>query len=142
MARVVSEKSKANLIPAVKGEVRNPEGGRSHDPAKKALKKLSNAYVKEVIEMALFKTRMEMELVQADPETPLLKSLLLKVVLDAERAGNWDRLKDVMETLLGKMPTRIDITSGDQPIGESPEDRASREKRIETYLKAASKLGG
>lgn len=93
------------------GEVRNPLGARAHDPAKKALKKLTTELFQDIIQMALDSDRVALRAVINDQSTPALKVGVAKALYNAIKRGDWGTLRSIIEQITGKQVIKVDHTT-------------------------------
>lgn len=103
----VNPNSLKNLIPAKKGEVKNPLGGHSHDPYKRALKKLTEERFQEVISLALQGDLSALEAYYKNPDSPALQAGVAQVVYKACKEGDWSMIKTILESIIGTKPIEI-----------------------------------
>jgi len=101
------EASLRNLKPAQKGEVRNPEGARSHNPARR----LSLELYREIIELALTGNIDSLKKVAEDPKTSVIQVGLAYALIKAVKDGDWDTQERITARILGKIPDHININS-------------------------------
>lgn len=104
-----------NLRPVKKGEVRNPDGGRAHDPAKKALKYLSNEMLKEVIDVAVKGDLEKLAALAQSRTLPVLQVAVAKCMYDAVARGDWSTVERIVERCVGKVKEEVEITGISAP---------------------------
>lgn len=97
----------------------NPEGGRAHDPLKRELKKFSNEYLREIIELVMTNDIAEVQRLAEDRTIPAIKMGLARSVFNAIRSGDWVMLERIFERITGKVAISIDHTTA----GESMKPR-------------------
>lgn len=108
----MSPKQLANLKPARKGEPsRNPEGGRLHDPVKKALKRMTEEQIAEVGTLLLESKVSELTRMAKDPNTTVLKAMLAAVAAKAITTGDQSKLGMILDRIAGPVTQRFDHTS-------------------------------
>lgn len=107
----VGPKSLANLRPIKKGEVRNPNGGRAHNPLRQALRQLTNKEYCQAIELALTRDIKALEVIMKDPGTSAMQLGIISCLHDAIVKKNWAVLNSIAERLVGRPPDEIKITS-------------------------------
>jgi hypothetical protein len=107
----VTEKQKANLKPIKKGEVRNPEGSRSHNPAVKALKKLTLETYREVIELVLTGNLASLKALAENPDTPAIQVGVATAFMKAITAGDYNVIEQIASRIVGKIPDEINVNS-------------------------------
>lgn len=112
--RVVTEKQRANLRPIKKGEIRNPEGGRSHNPLKRALANLTNKEYCDAIKLALSGNLKELQAIAQDPDTPALKIGIITCLIEAINKKDWSVFNSITERLVGKPPEEINLNTRNQ----------------------------
>ena len=109
--RIQNAKQLANLRPPIKkGEVLNPEGARAHNPALRALKKLTIEAFREVIEMILTGTRQDLQNMIDDPATPNVKVAIAGAFQKAIEHRDYEIVERLAERLVGKIPEVINVT--------------------------------
>jgi hypothetical protein len=109
--RVVTEKQRANLRPAKKGEVRNPEGGRTHNPIMRALAKVTKDSFADVLTIAFQSTETELQDLIFDPEATALKKLIARAMLQALEEVNYGFVERIADRLIGRIEDNININS-------------------------------
>lgn len=128
----LSPNSLKNLKPIRPGEVRNPDGGRTHDPVKKALRSFTNEYLKEVIEAAVMGDLLALKEIIDDEKSPAIKVGVAKSVLKAIEYGDWTLLNSIIERIVGKIPNEIKLSGS---VGnESESDVLARIEKNKTLL--------
>ena len=108
-----------HLKPVKKGEVRNPNGARAHDPVSKEMRRLTAEYLREVIEAATLGNLAELKRIAEDPDTPAIQVGVAKVLFNGIRDGNWDIVEKLLARAIGKVPDKIDHTTDGKPINQS-----------------------
>ena len=98
------KKQLANLRPVKPGEVRNPEGGRAHNPAIRALKNFTHETFREVLEVALTGKPGDLDAIIDDPESTNLEIIVAKAFRDSVDTGSYSLVERIAERLLGKPP--------------------------------------
>lgn len=109
----MTEKQLANLKPFKKGEVHNPIGQNAHDPVKKAIKKLTQEQLAEVIETILSGTPDDLKKLWQGKDATILQMIVAKAVTKAMERGDWSVPNALLERVLGKVPEKIDHSSSD-----------------------------
>lgn len=99
-----------NLKPIRKGEVRNPHGARAHDPVKKELKRFTNKYLIEIIEMAVMGNLAGLKAVVDNPDSPAIQVGVAKSLFNAISEGDWSTLESIVSRIIGKVPDKVDFT--------------------------------
>ena len=105
----VTEKQLKNLKPAKKGEIRNPEGGRAHNPITKALKKITIESYREIIETILKGNLEELRAIAADPKTPALQVGIAVAFMNAIKKGDYQVIERIAERIVGKIPDELNV---------------------------------
>jgi hypothetical protein len=109
----VKDKRLLNLIPAKKGEIRNPKGGPKLSPEYKKIRKATKQLIQEY-------TR---SLAEALPKiSPALISQAIE--------GNVIAIKEVNDRVIGKVKESIDITTGGRSLRPTPEEEEKAIKAL------------
>lgn len=116
MKRKMNPESLKNLKKIKKGTILNPEGGRAHDPAKKLLKRFTNSYLKEVIELAVMGNLAGLKAVAEDPDTPAIQVGVCTAMISAINKGDWGLLESIIVRIVGKVPDKIKVENADASI--------------------------
>lgn len=111
-----SPNSRKNLKPVEKGEVRNPEGSRAHDPYRRELKKFTSTYLTEVIDAAVMGNLEALQAIVKNPKSPAIQVGVARVLYNGIRDGDWDIIEKILARIIGKVPDKIDHTTGGQPM--------------------------
>jgi len=112
----MSPASLANLKPIQKGEVKNPEGGRSHDPIKSAIKRLTKAEFEDIISLALDANLEELKKIIKDPSSTALRVGVASSLIKAVGRGDFGTLTAIVERIIGSMAMKVDHTTDGKPI--------------------------
>ncbi len=113
--RKVSAKSLANLRPQKKGEKgHNPIGARAHNPALRALKKLTIETYREVIELALTSNRQALYELAEHPDTPAVQVGVARAMMKAIDHGDFSLVEQLAIRIVGKVPEVVNINSNNQ----------------------------
>jgi hypothetical protein len=126
-----------------KGEVRNPLGAAAHDPIKRAQKKLTNEYFKEVIDAILQGDMDALKRMAEDTTQPALKFGVARSVFYAAKAGNWGVMQNIIERLVGKIPDRIELTgAGGGAIELTSDQRRERLQQLQRAIQNTENESG
>lgn len=133
--RIPSEKQLAALKPIQPGEVRNPWGfwGKQGD-IKKELMKLTNDALVDILKAAMASDSEALKEMIKDPKTAVLKKGIAKALLDAAESGNWTRLNEILERIIGKVPNKLELTKGNPFEGKSEEELAQEYEKQKKLL--------
>ena len=101
----------AALRPIKKGQVLNPNGARAHDPVKRAMRRFTNEYMKEIIELAVLGNLDGLQKIVKDKDAPAIQVGVARALFNAIKNGDWSTLNSIVERLIGKVPDRIDLSS-------------------------------
>lgn len=93
------------------GQTGNPDGGRAHNPAIRALRKLTIELYREVIEVVLTGNMWELEAIENDPETPAIQVGVAKSFRLAITRGDWLMIEQVASRIVGKIPEQLIVES-------------------------------
>ena len=111
------------------GQVLNPEGGRAHDPEKRALKKLTQEVFKDIVELALTSNITALQAIAKNPETPSVKVGVTTALVKAIQRGDWKTLEGIVARLIGNVKIEVDHTTAGRPI-------ESNTQAVHVYLPA------
>lgn len=98
-----------NLKPFKKGQSGNPRGGQLHNPAIRAMKKLTIESLREVIEVALTGNVSDLKAMVENPKTPAIQVGFATAIMKAIKDGDPTVLERFAERLVGKIPEIINI---------------------------------
>lgn len=112
-----------------KGEVRNPKG-INISPEKRALKEFHREAISDAIKVTMTSTPKEIEEIMNHPDTSISYKTILGAMLDACEQRSYSKFYEIAEHVIGKIPTKIDMTSGGKPLGEKLEDREKLRKAM------------
>jgi len=104
--------SRKNLKPVQPGEIRNPLGGRAHNPEKRRIRAITEETLKDVVELALISDLKGLEAIIRNPETPAIKVGVATSLVKAIRKGDWRILEAIIERLTGKVAIRVHHEGG------------------------------
>ncbi len=103
-------KTNANLIPAKKGECRNPGGRRKTPPDLLKARTINTFELERVVNKYLYSTEDELKEAEKHPETHMLDRMIISIMQKAVRAGDQGRLDFVLCRMLGKVKDKLEIT--------------------------------
>ncbi len=106
-----NKNSLANLRPIKKGEVRNPNGARTHNPITKALQKLTIETYREVIEIVLTGNIDALKEMIEDKKTPAIQVGVATSFLTAINKGEYAVIERIAERIIGKIPEQLIVNS-------------------------------
>lgn len=92
-----------------KGEVRNPRGGNAHNPALKALRKLTIDSYRQIIELVVSCDLEAIKKIASDPESTGLQVGIAVAFLKAIKNGDYTVIERIAERIIGKIPEQITI---------------------------------
>lgn len=102
-----------NLKPIAPGEVRNPLGGKAHTEDVKSKRKLTNQFLKELIEISTQCDLEELQKIAQDPKSTVAELMVARCLHKAIKDQDWALFDRIIERLIGKVPQVIDNTSSD-----------------------------
>lgn len=132
----VSKKSLANLKPPVKGEIRNPEGGRAHNKELKAVKKLTNIEVHEVMDLVLKNGLQAVNDIANDPNSSTLKIWIASIVDKGIKKGDPAALNILLDRTIGKVKETLTVTIDAEIAALKPDELESRTVKMLTRIAA------
>jgi hypothetical protein len=94
-----------------KGVSGNPEGSRAHNPAIRALKKLTIEIYREVIELAMTSNLAALKEVAEHPDTPAVQVGVAVALMKAIREGDYGVIERIAERIVGKIPDELNVNS-------------------------------
>lgn len=94
-----------------KGKSGNPQGGRAHNPAIKALKKLTVDTYREVIELVLEGRVADLKAMAEHPDTPAIQVGIAVSFLKAIKNGDYSVIERIAERIVGKIPDVVNVNS-------------------------------
>lgn len=109
----LSPNSLANLVKVKKGQVLNPEGGRSHDPQIRAIKRLTQQELAEVGALVVKGSIAELQKISKDPNASALKCMIAAVAHRTITRGDPTALDKLLDRLVGKVKEQIEVTGAD-----------------------------
>ncbi len=115
----VQQKSLDNLKPIKKGEIRNPNGARTHNPITKALQKLTIETYREVIELVLTGNIDALKEMIEDKKTPAIQVGIATSFLTAINKGEYAVIERIAERIIGKIPEQLNINSTNSNINHT-----------------------
>jgi hypothetical protein len=101
----------ANLRPIKPGEVRNPNGGRAHDPVKQALRNLTIKEYREVIEVALRSNVAGLKAFLSDKNASAIQVAIASGLLKSFLRGDVSVLEMLASRLIGKVPDKVEVAT-------------------------------
>ncbi len=141
----VTKKQLKNLKPIKKGEIRNPLGGRAHNPVMKAFKSLTEAEMMEIGTLVLKGSLTELKAIKNNQEnTSVLKAMLAGVAIRTIEKGDPTALDVLLNRLIGKVRENVHHTGLPTDFNLSvnqmtSEERLKRIAELEPIIKHASK---
>lgn len=128
-----------------KGEIRNPEGARSHNPELKRLRRLTKLELAEIGSALLKGNVREIEAIiedsdlNPDSKHSAIKVWIAGIALRGIRQNEMGTLDGILDRLVGKVPDEIELSGkGGKPIEhttESDEERKLRFMKLREQLK-------
>lgn len=92
-----------------KGKSGNPEGGRKHNPAVRALGKLTVDKYREVIQLVLEGKVQDLKDMAENENTPAIQVGIAVSFLKAIKNGDYAVIERIAERIVGKIPDEIKI---------------------------------
>lgn len=94
-----------------KGKSGNPDGGRTHNPAVRALKKLTLETYREVIELVLTGNLSDLKRMAEHPSTPAIQVGVATAFMKAIKNGDYAVIERIAERIVGKIPDELKVSS-------------------------------
>lgn len=92
-----------------KGQSGNPQGGRAHNPAIRALKKLTDKVFREVIELIHTDNVAAIKKLAENPNTPAIQAGVAVAFLKAIKSGDYHVIRAVAAEIIGKVPDIVQV---------------------------------
>lgn len=89
----------------------NPRGAQLHNPAIKALKKLTIESFREIIELVVKSDLAAIKAIAEDPTTSGLQVGIAVAFLKAIKNGDYGVIERIAERIVGKIPDELKVTS-------------------------------
>lgn len=91
-----------------KGEVRNPLGGRAHNPELRAIKRLTEDELVEIGSMIVKGSIEELQAVGKDKNCSAIKAMMAAVAVKAINKGDHMALDALLNRIVGKVKDRVE----------------------------------
>lgn len=98
-----------NLRPWKPGQSGNPKGPEKHVGA---IKKLSQAQVKVIMDLVLTNDVGAIERIRKDPKTPLLQAWICSIALKGFKTGDHSAIEVLLARSIGKLKDNIEVSGG------------------------------
>lgn len=92
----------------------NPAGGQLHNPAVRALSKLTVDTYREVIELVLTGKLADLKAMIENPNTPAIQVGVATSFVKAIKAGDYGVIERIAERIVGKIPDVINVNSNNK----------------------------
>lgn len=90
-----------------KGQSGNPLGGKMHDPALRALRKMSKELYAEIVHMLMTSTLEEIKKAGEDPKTIAAKRFVCIAFAKAMQRGDYSTFRTILSEVIGKVPDEV-----------------------------------
>ena len=114
-----------------KGVSLNPHGARLHNPMYKALKRMTQQDIADIMLWVANATAGEMKAAAIDPEAPILRSTIAKCFSEAHNKGDTAALERLLTRMVGPPPQVVEMRN---PEGESFRTQALTKEEAEAEL--------
>lgn len=94
-----------------KGKSGNPEGARAHNPATRALSRLTIETYREVIELVLTGNLEALRKMVEHPNTPAIQVGVATAFMKAIKNGDYAVIERIAERIVGKIPDELKVSS-------------------------------
>lgn len=94
-----------------KGQSGNPQGGRAHNPASKALRNLTIDSYREIIELVMTGNLGELRKLSESRTVPAIQVGVARAFLKALNRGDYDIIERIAQRIIGKIPEVIKVQS-------------------------------
>lgn len=117
MKKKMSPKQLANLRPPIKkGEVRNPNGAKTHKGPKSMFLKLTKEMFAEMINAVTNGTVADLKAIAENPESTALQVALATSMVKMINKGDYTQLELMLQRVIGKVRDELDVTSAGKNI--------------------------
>lgn len=93
------------------GQSGNPLGGKLHNPAIRALTKLTVETYREVIELVLTGNLTDLKNMVENPKTPAIQVGVAAAFMKAIKSGDYAVIERIAERIVGKIPDQLNVSS-------------------------------
>lgn len=93
------------------GQTGNPDGGRRHDPIKRALKNITQKSLRRVLKAILKGNLANLEAIAEDPKSSVLEVGVASAAARAVREGDYGIIERLIERIVGKIPDEVNLNS-------------------------------
>lgn len=94
-----------------KGEVRNPEGGRAHNPLQRALRNITLESYRKIIELVMTSDVQAIKRIAENPKSTGLEVGIAVSFIKAIKNGDYAVIERIAERIIGKIPDIIKVDS-------------------------------
>jgi hypothetical protein len=94
-----------------KGQSGNPRGGQLHNPATKALAKMTVPKYREVIELVMSGKVKDLQAMIQNPNTDAIQVGIATSFLKAIKNGDYLVIERIAERIIGKIPEQLNVNS-------------------------------
>lgn len=98
------------------GQSGNPEGGRAHNPIRRALRNLTVESYREVINLVCTGNPDALRELIEDPKTSALQVGVGIAFLKAMKAGDYATIERIVERIVGKIPDELNVNSNNRNV--------------------------
>lgn len=92
-----------------KGKSGNPKGRPPLTPVQRELKDLNLKIHAAVIKAVLTGTKQDLQDLLDDPEATALQLVLVKTVIRAIKEGDYSRIREIVQVIVGKIPDNVNL---------------------------------
>jgi hypothetical protein len=94
-----------------KGEVRNPHGAKAHNPALRALRKLTVESYREIIELVMTSNVAAIRAIAENPKSTGIQVGIAVAFLKAIKSGDYNVIERIAERIVGKIPDQVNLNA-------------------------------
>lgn len=126
-----------------KGESGNPKGGVRLPPEVREARRMNQVEFERVANRYLCWTKNELATARADPMTPAFDLLIINLIMEGIFEGDPKRFNCIMERLIGKVITKVEISSPEgKPIEHEVRNRSDSDldSRIRDLVRLYKKV--
>jgi hypothetical protein len=92
-----------------KGKVANPNGRPKISHELKEIRRINGANLPVIVDKFLSMSREELEAAAKDKDTPAMECILIRVIVEAMKRGDDQRLNFLFDRIIGKTPETVNL---------------------------------
>lgn len=125
-------KNTSGLRPWKPGESGNPSGTSKLQQHRAYVRRVTRDSLKDLVDLALESNLKKLKDIVKDPASPALKVGVATSLAKAIQKGDWGTLQSIVDTLLGKVPEKLQVEASSL-VRVSKEDRPVLDEAIRKF---------